>query len=168
MSLSKKTARLRRSRARELAHVGWREWVVLKDIGARVKAKIDTGARTSSLHAYDVEEFRRGKRKMVRFSVHPEQRNDKKSIDAEAPLVDYRNVRPSSGHVELRPVVSTWIEVHGEAFEVELTLTNRDQMGFRMLLGRQALRGRFLVDPARSFLSTSTRKRLVRRRGKPA
>lgn len=132
--------------------IGWREWVALPDLGIEsIKAKIDTGARTSSLHAYDVEEFREGRRRMVRFKVHPEQRDGKGYISAVARLVDQRAVRASSGHAELRPVVLTTIELLGERWEVELTLTRRDAMGFRMLLGRQAMRNRFLVDPGGSF-----------------
>lgn len=149
--------------------IGWREWVALPDLGIPiVKAKIDTGARTSSLHAFDVEEVGRPGRRRVRFRVHPEQRNSKRVAECEAPLVDHRKVRSSSGQAELRPVVRTTVEVLGRRWEVELTLTRRDEMGFRMLLGRQAIRGVFLVDPQRSFLNGRKAKgkdRLVRRRG---
>lgn len=134
--------------------IGWREWVSLPAFGIQtIKAKVDTGARTSSLHAFDVERFRRRGVEMVRFSVHPEQRSEKHAVTVEAPLVDRREVRPSSGKAELRLVVETEVEVLGRRFPVELTLTRRDAMGFRMLLGRQAVRGRFLVDPGRSFLN---------------
>jgi len=136
----------------ELKWIGWREWVSLPELGVpTVKAKIDTGARTSSLHAYDIEEFRSGKRRMVRFRVQPEQRSSRHAVVAEAPLVDKRSVRPSSGHAEVRHVILTRIELMDESWEAELTLTRRDEMGFRMLLGRQALRGRFLVDSGTSF-----------------
>lgn len=132
--------------------IGWREWVALPDLGIQsIKAKIDTGARTSSLHAYDVEEFREGRKAMVRFKVHPEQRNSTLCVSAVAPLVEHRTVRPSSGHAEVRPVVVTMVELLGQRWQVELTLTRRDAMGFRMLLGRQAMRGRFVVDPGKSF-----------------
>ncbi|QDU65157.1 ATP-dependent zinc protease [Engelhardtia mirabilis] len=134
--------------------VGWREWVALPDLGVEtIKAKVDTGARTSSLHAFNVVEFQRDGQDMVRFAIHPEQGRKRPEIQTEAPLLERRKVTPSSGHAELRPVVSTHIELLGRVFEVELTLTRRDAMGFRMLLGRQALRGRFVVDPGRSFLN---------------
>ena len=134
--------------------IGWREWVSLPDLGLKsIKAKVDTGARTSSLHAYDVEEFKRGGRKMIRFVLHPEQRSVKETVHTEAPLIDHRRVKPSSGHSELRPVILTTVELMGQRWEVEFTLTRRDEMGFRMLLGRQAMRGRFVVDPGRSYLN---------------
>ena len=133
--------------------IGWREWIELPEFGVKsIKAKVDTGARTSSLHAYDVEVFG-GKKKRVRFKIHPEQRDSDHEIVAEAPLVEWRNVRPSSGRQEQRPVVMTVIELLGQRHEVELTLTRRDSMGFRMLLGREAVRRRFVVDPGTSFLN---------------
>ena len=154
----------------DLEVIGWREWVALPDLGIQsVKAKVDTGARTSSLHAYDVEEFRRGGRDMVRFVVHPEQRSTKETIECEARLIDRRKVKPSSGHSELRPVILTEVELMGQRWKVELTLTNRDAMGFRMLLGRQATRGRFLVDPGSSYRNGKRikgKKRLAKPKGK--
>lgn len=134
--------------------IGWREWVALPDFGVQsIKAKIDTGARTSSLHAFDIERFRRRGRDMVRFMIHPEQRSKIGAQRVEAPLLDKRSVRPSSGESEVRHVVETSIELLGSCWLLELTLTRRDAMGFRMLLGRQALRGHILVDPGRSFLN---------------
>lgn len=132
--------------------VGWREWLELPDLGiAAVKAKIDTGARTSSLHAFDVQVFYRGGRQFVRFSVHPLQRSTERSVTAEVPLLEFRPVRSSSGHQTQRPVIVTRVALHGQCWPVELTLADRDAMGFRMLLGRQALRHRFVVDPGRSY-----------------
>jgi hypothetical protein len=132
--------------------IGWREWVRLVGLGdALVKAKVDTGARTSALHAYEITEVERDGEPWVEFVIHPIQRDEDAAIDAAAPVLDRREVTPSSGHRELRYVIETEIEMNGERFPIELTLTNRDQMGFRMLLGRRALRGRFLVDPKRSF-----------------
>ena len=140
--------------SRDVQTIGWREWVALPKLGIpSIKAKVDTGARTSSLHAFDIERFRRRGVSMVRFAVHPEQRSGKHAVLVEAPLADRRPVRPSSGEAELRLVVVTDVELMGERFPVELTLTRRDAMGFRMLLGRQAMRGRFVVDPGRSFLN---------------
>lgn len=134
--------------------LGWREWVALPDLGIEtIKAKVDTGARTSSLHSFDLEEFVRRGKEMVRFGIHPEQRNARHAVTVEVPVHDRRQVRSSSGQAELRPVILTTLRVLGQECEVELTLTRRDEMGFRMLLGRQAIRGRFLVDPGKSYLN---------------
>jgi len=140
--------------------IGWREWVRLPELGVRrIKAKVDTGARSSSIHAFDVERFRRKGREMVRFGIHPMQRSSKRSVVAEAELLDERRVRSSSGKAELRPVIVTEVEMMGRRFPVELTLARRDSMGFRMLLGRQAVRGRFVVDPGRSYLGGRPKKK---------
>jgi hypothetical protein len=134
--------------------VGWREWLALPawGIGA-IKAKVDTGARSSALHAFDVRNFERDGRSMVRFKVHPRQRSASATIEAEAELLGTRRVRNSGGQETLRPVVEAEIELAGQRWRIEVTLTSRDAMGFRMLLGRQALRGRFAVDPGQSFLA---------------
>jgi hypothetical protein len=135
--------------------IGWREWVSLPELGiSSIKAKVDTGARSSSLHAYDVQTYERDGRSRVRFKVHPIQRNTATTIEADLELLDTRLVRNpgGGGREEHRPVILTDIEIGGERWPIELTLTRRDAMGFRMLLGRQAVRGRFLVDPGRSFL----------------
>jgi hypothetical protein len=140
------------SSSSRLPVVGWREWVALPGLGiARIKAKVDTGARSSALHAVDQETVERDGRTFVRFSVLPVQRSSRGQVRTEAPLVDRRPVRSSSGRSEVRPVVEVEVEMGGQRFSVEVTLTRRDQMGFRMLLGRTALRRRFLVDPGRSF-----------------
>jgi len=134
--------------------LGWREWCALPDLGVRrIKAKIDTGARSSSLHAYEVTTVRRGGQRFVRFKIHPRQRNDKYVVDAEAEVLEIRSVRSSNGEVAERPVILTHVELFGERWPIELTLANRDAMGFRMLLGREAIRRRFLVDPGTSFLA---------------
>lgn len=128
---------------------GWREWVSLPDIGVDwVKAKIDTGARTSSLHAFDLEE--RGDD--VSFWVHPWQETDSDATRVECPIFDRRLVRSSSGHTEERIVVQLDIVLVGRTVNAELTLTNRDAMGFRMLIGREVLRQGFVVDAAASFV----------------
>lgn len=133
--------------------IGWREWVELPDLGVdRIKAKIDTGARTSSLHAFGLERFQRDGREMVRFEAHPLQRDTSISIPVEAELVDRRSVRSSTGAETVRPVIETDVSLLGQRWPIELSLIRRDLMGFRMLLGRQAIRGRFVVDPGRSFL----------------
>ncbi len=132
-----------------LVVIGWREWVRLPGLGiVSLKAKVDTGARTSALHAFAVERIDRGR---IRFQVHPHQHDDVATISAEAELVDERLVRSSSGSAELRPVVRTAIELGGETFEAEFTLTDRALLGFRMLLGREAIRRRFVVDPGSSY-----------------
>lgn len=132
--------------------IGWREWVALPDLGvAWVKAKVDTGARSSSLHAWDVVVDELGG--TVRFAVHPLQHDDVLTVPVRAPLAGIRDVRSSNGEVERRPAIVTTAAVCGQAVPIEVTLTNRDEMGFRMLLGRSALKRRFLVDPGRSFLA---------------
>lgn len=136
----------------ELPVIGWREWVGLPDLGIKtIKAKVDTGARSSALHAFKLQEFERDGVKWVRFHVHPEQRKSDESVELEAMVLDFRSVRSSSGKAEIRPVIVTNIELFDNTWPVELTLASRDQMGFRMLLGREAFRGRFLVDAGKSF-----------------
>ncbi|MDI2097842.1 ATP-dependent zinc protease [Ruicaihuangia caeni] len=131
--------------------VGWREWASLPGIQVPwIKAKIDTGARSSALHAFDLEQSPDGKR--VRFQVHPWQASDDGAIDVECDVHDRRTVRSSSGHSEERIVVLLDIRLAGRLVTAETTLTNRDEMGFRMLIGREALRQGFLVDPAASYL----------------
>ncbi len=142
-----------RERRREQTVVGWREWVSLPDLGiSAVKAKMDTGARTSSLHAFNVRAFERDGRQMVRFDVHPIQRDSKTSVRVEAELTGTRVVRSSTGHAQRRHVIETVIEICGRPVRAEVTLTRRDVMGFRMLIGRKALAGAFVVDPNHSFI----------------
>lgn len=132
--------------------LGWREWAALPDLGVTaIKAKLDTGARTSSLHAFGLERYSKDGIDMVRFEVHPRQRSASGSHEVEAVVIDERWVKNSGGQRELRPVIETTVLIGDEKWPIELTLTRRDEMGFRMLLGRQALRGRILVDPGRSF-----------------
>lgn len=135
-----------------LSVIGWREWVGLPDFGiSAIKAKVDTGARSSSLHAFDVQEFERDGVAWVRFSVHPVQRKNTTTIRLETPVLEYRSVRSSSGKASRRPVVVTNITLLGVTWPVELTLASRDKMGFRMLLGREAFRRRFMVDAGKSY-----------------
>ena len=140
--------------------IGWREWVALPDLGVDfIKAKVDTGARTSALHAFDLHEVVRDGLVHVRFVIHPVQRKSDPSVEVELPLLTRRRVRDYGGRSELRPVVVTPVEVCGRRWPIEITLTRRDTMGFRMLLGRQAIRGRFVVDPGASFFSRKPRKK---------
>lgn len=133
--------------------IGWREWVAFPDLSIEhIKAKIDTGARSSALHAYDIECYKTKNGKLrAKFSVHPLQRNSKTIIHCHADVIDQRYVRSSSGQRELRTTIVTNLALGNEVWPIELTLTNRDSMGFRLLIGRTALRRRFLVDPQRSF-----------------
>jgi len=132
--------------------IGWREWVGLPGLGIKaIKAKVDTGARSSSLHAFNLRQSERDGVTWVHFLVHPVQRRTDETIEVEAPVLDFRSVRSSSGKAETRPVIVTEVALFGTAWPVELTLASRDQMGFRMLLGRQAFRGRFLVDAGKSY-----------------
>lgn len=134
--------------------IGWREWVGLPDLGIdQIKVKVDTGARTSALHAIDLHYFEEEGRRMVRFRVHPYQRDFERTIEAAAEVVDMRKVRNSGGQAEMRPVIRTCILLMDKSWPVEITLSNRDVMGFRMLLGRQAVRRHFLIDPGRSSLA---------------
>jgi len=132
---------------------GWREWVGLPDLDVEwIKAKIDTGARTSSLHAFDVREFDRDGQDWVRFKVKPWQDSQEDAVVVERPVHDRRAVRSSSGHAQQRIVVKLRIRLVDHEVVAEVTLSNRDEMGFRMLIGREALRRGYTVDPARSFL----------------
>ena len=148
---------------------GWREWVQLPEIGLPwIKAKLDTGARTSSLHAYEIAGFRRDDADWVRFRVRPWQESDEDEVVVELPVHDVRRVRSSSGHVQERYVVKMRIGLLGRTVSAEVTLSNRDSMGFRMLIGRQALRRRFIVDAGSSFLGGRAPRPVRRRnRGRP-
>jgi hypothetical protein len=150
--------------ARAPGNIGWREWVALPELGVEwIKAKVDTGARTSALHAFAVEPFERRGVLWVRFEVHPVQRDSHTSIACEAEVIDRRLVRSSSGHTQERFVIQTLVELCGEIWPIELTLSRRDAMGFRMLLGRHALRRRFVVDPGRSYVARKPPAELRRR-----
>jgi hypothetical protein len=138
--------------------VGWREWVALPALGVdAIKAKVDTGAKTSAIHAYRVHRFRRDFADVLAFTLHPDQENDDDIVSCEAPLLDVREVTSSTGHCQTRFVIETDLELGSQTYPIQLTLTNRDQMGFRMLLGRQALKKRFLVDPGKSFMTRGDR-----------
>jgi hypothetical protein len=134
--------------------IGWREWVALPDLGVQaIKVKVDTGARSSSLHVTNLKIREEGDRSIASFIIHPAQHHSKPQIAAEVEVLEFRSIKSSSGHSTRRPVILTQLDLLGQPFPIELTLTSRDEMGFRMLLGRQALRRHFLVDSGRSYLS---------------
>ncbi len=147
-----------------LAIVGWREWVALPQAdGDWVKAKIDTGARSSSIHAFDLEILEQDDREWVRFSIHPWQRSDDEAHELTLPVLDRREVRSSNGQTEQRYAVAMDVRLAGHTITTVMTLSNRDEMGFRMLIGREALERGFLVDSSLSYAGGRPR-RAVRRK----
>lgn len=142
----------RSSRNRPTVRVGWREWVRLPELGLpRIQGKMDTGAKTSALHALNLREERRDGERWVRFDV-PKKTSSASSVEAVARVVDERGVKSSNGSLEMRPVIETALQIGDASWLIELTLTDRRLMGFRLLLGRQALRSRVLVDSGKAFI----------------
>ena len=141
-----------RRKQQPMAVIGWREWVDLPELGiSNIKAKVDTGARSSALHAFDLETFERDGSARIRFKVHPVQRDAVTEVECEAELVGQRWVRSSSGRAMMRPVIRTPIRMGKRLVRSEITLVRRDLMGFRMLIGRRVLKKKFLVDCGKSF-----------------
>lgn len=139
--------------------IGWREWVSLPDLGVEeIKAKIDTGADNSALHAFNIVRFERDGTSWVRFDLHPRQRKRTPVVPCEAEVVTERKVRNPGGRSEIRPVIRTRMVVAGVELDALVNLTTRDQMTFRLLLGRRTLRGGFVIDPSRSYTGTRPRR----------
>jgi len=138
--------------------IGWREWVSLPELGIQtIKAKIDTGARTSALHAFALRPFKKANQEKIRFDMHPLQNDNTTVITCEADVIDLRWVSDSGGHREERFVIKTPLIIGEKTWFIEITLTERDTMLFRMLLGRSAIRKHFLINPARSFITTKNK-----------
>jgi len=149
--------------------LGWREWVALPDLGIpAIKAKIDTGARTSALHAFRIEPFTRDNNDHVRFWLHPLRKQQDVELICEAPVVQKRLVKDSGGHSEERYVIESAVRVGNSQWIIELTLTSREDMMFRMLLGRSAITsGRLKVDPAASYLTGRGKGKVYNKSVKP-
>jgi hypothetical protein len=146
-------------KSQSLPTLGWREWAALPDLGIpRIKCKVDTGARSSALHAFYLEPFvSRGKQR-IRFGIHPLQKRTDRECNCTADVLDQRMVTDSGGHREQRYVIETTVVIGDESWLIEITLTDRDTMRFRMLLGRTAMKKKFVVNPASSYLAGKPRR----------
>ena len=150
-----------------LPTIGWREWVALPELGVeRIKCKVDTGARTSALHAFAIERYSMAGEAWIRFALHPHQQRTEPTIHCVARIADERIITDSGGHRERRVVITTPITIGSATYPIELTLTTRDTMRFRMLLGRTAISKHFMVNPASSYLANPAlgRKTIKRRK----
>ena len=151
----------------EPLELGWREWCVLPELGIpAIKAKVDTGAKTSALHTFGIEAYEQNGVRYVRLYVHPLQRNETVVCECTAPVLDEREVSDSGGHREMRYIIETLVEIDEESRRVEMSLTNRDTMRFRMLLGRKAMTGNISVYPDKSFINGRLRARKIYGLGK--
>jgi len=142
------------------ATIGWREWAALPDLNLpAIKTKVDTGARTSALHSFLIEPYTQDGVDMLRFMIHPIQLNQSLEVECHAPVYDFREVTDSGGHREMRYVIQSKVVIGEISWPIEMTLTNRDTMRFRMLLGRRAMENRFVVDPGASYVNGKLRPR---------
>ena len=133
--------------------IGWCEWAAFPDLGVEnINAKIDTGAKTSAIHAYRIKEVEIDGEPHAEFYLHPEQRRKKPEIFCRTPIIDRRLIRSSNGQEEERFVTQTRLRLGDHLWKIDLTLTNRDAMGFRLLIGRDALSRKFMIDPGASYL----------------
>ena len=156
--MSKKTAEVINTEApipaENKVSLGWREWIALPELDIkRIKAKVDTGARTSCLHTFRTEPYTQDGERRVRFWVHPVQNDMHQVVECDAKVLDERDVSDSGGHKELRLMVETTLVLGDQSWPIEMTLTNRDSMQFRMLLGRTAMAGRAVIHPEASYLA---------------
>ena len=136
----------------EMLTLGWREWVSLPELGLpAIKAKVDTGARTSALHAFEIETFSEQGKPRVKFRIHPKQKDSNTVVTCVADIIDERTVTDSGGHSEKRLIIETLMTIGSWSWPIEMTLTARDSMMFRMLVGRTAINGLALVNPALSY-----------------
>lgn len=140
--------------------IGWREWASLPDLDISwIKVKTDSGAATSALHADDIRFFSRKGKKYVRFKVQPLQKKKHPLVECKAELIEKRTIKSSNGQASLRPIIQTTIKLGEDTWTAQISLVNRDVMGFRMLLGRQALKNRFLIDTDHSYLKGKKKKK---------
>ena len=132
--------------------IGWREWLALPELGIpSIKAKIDTGARSSCLHTHHYEIFPKAGASWVRFQLHPLVGRNDLEFTCEAPVLEFRDVKDSGGHLESRPFIRTKAKLGDHQWDIDLSLSNREGMRFRMLLGREAVAGDFIIDPSVSY-----------------
>lgn len=142
-----------KKKSKQLPIIGWREWLILPDLNIpRIKVKVDTGARTSALHAFWIETYKKNRQQRIKFAIHPDQYSTEEVIECDVQVKDRRVVTDSGGHKQRRYVIETTVCLGPHTFVAEMTLTSRDTMRFRMLLGRTAINGRFLVDSNASYL----------------
>ena len=139
------------------AIIGWCEQVHFPELGGcTIKAKVDTGADTSALHAWKITPFEKDGEDWVSFEVHPNQKTKEGKLQCEARVLTQKDIKSSNGQIESRYTIRTTAIIGQHDYPVDLTLTNRDEMGFRMLLGRKAIKGRFLVDCAHSYIQSQS------------
>ncbi len=143
-----------------LTIIGWREWLSIPELNiSHIKAKVDTGARTSAIHAFALGRYTTNKEDRVRFSVHPNQKDNDLVVECDSRVIGERSVRDSGGHEEIRPFIRVPVVLGDFTWDIEFSLTSRDNMKFRMLLGRTAMDGNFLVHPAHSYMQSTPPKR---------
>lgn len=148
---------------RKLMIVGNAEWCALPELKVpAIRARIDSGAKTSSIHAVNIQEFYKGRQQWVRFEIHPLRIHTNVFVVCEAPVYDFRMVKSSTGEAQPRYVIQTTIEMGGEKWTIQTTLANRRSMGFQMLLGREAMTNRILINPSEDFRLTRYSKRQIR------
>lgn len=143
--------------------VGNAEWCALPDLKIpAIRARIDSGAKTSSIHAVNIREFYKGRQQWVRFEIHPLRIHTDIFVECEAPVFDFRLVKSSTGEAQPRYVIQTRIDMGGEKWTIQVTLANRRSMGFQMLLGREAMTHRILINPSEDFRLTRYTKKQIR------